>query len=322
MDLKQFGEQLRALRKEAQWSQEQLIEMLDQLARAGPLTEYRVIDGTLLSRWEHARTQKGRQWKPTRTYILSLIRLFAPQLDLTRAQQWADQAGYQINPVELQAWFTLPIATPQREEAPAQQDRTVLTQPNGDKAESLSALPHTLPAALTSFVGREAEIARLTDYLATPTTRLITLVGEGGVGKTRLALQVAHTLVNERIGPFADGVYFVSLVGVSTASFVLSALANSLGFELAGIDEPFYTDWICYRGLTAAQDQRAVPLLQSVYRRLEMYASHIGDDKLRHSFFENVAVHRDLRTAYLQQRVAQRLSRDLPASGQMTDFTR
>lgn len=87
MNLKAFGEQLQVLRKAAHWSQEQLLERLDQLAQLGPTAEYRVIDGALLSHWEHARTQKGRQWKPTRTYTLHLICLFASQLDLARAQQ-------------------------------------------------------------------------------------------------------------------------------------------------------------------------------------------------------------------------------------------
>jgi len=108
MDLKQFGEQLRTLRQQAGWSQEALIEALDQLARPGPASEYRAIDSTLLSRWERAHTQKGRIWKPTRTYTLYLIRLFAPQLDLAGAVAWAAQASHAISAAELQTWFPAP----------------------------------------------------------------------------------------------------------------------------------------------------------------------------------------------------------------------
>jgi transcriptional regulator with XRE-family HTH domain len=50
MDLQQFGEQLRGLRKAAGLSQERLVEALDQRARPGPVEEYRVADGTLISR--------------------------------------------------------------------------------------------------------------------------------------------------------------------------------------------------------------------------------------------------------------------------------
>lgn len=67
-----------------------------------------------------------------------------------------------------------------------------------------------------------------------------------------------------------------------------------------GINEPFYTYWTCYHVLTAAHDGRAAPLLASAYRRLERYASYIGDNPLRHSFWEKVAVHRDLRAAYAE----------------------
>ena len=108
MNLVEFGKQLQALRKARQWSQEALIEALDKLAHAGPPAEYRVIDSRLLSRWERAHTQKGRTWKPTRAYILHLIYLFAPQLDLAGAVAWAAQAGYTISAAELQTWFPTP----------------------------------------------------------------------------------------------------------------------------------------------------------------------------------------------------------------------
>jgi hypothetical protein len=55
---------------------------------------------------------------------------------------------------------------------------------------------------------------------------------------TQLALQVAFTLVSERIRPYGDGIYFVSLVGVSTPSAVVSILADALGFLLADTEAP------------------------------------------------------------------------------------
>jgi ATP-dependent Clp protease ATP-binding subunit ClpA len=66
---------------------------------------------------------------------------------------------------------------------------------------------HNLPAQLTTFVGREHEIAEIRHHLTGRNTRLLTLTGPGGVGKTRLALQVAHDLV----ATFSDGVLFVDL---------------------------------------------------------------------------------------------------------------
>lgn len=72
------------------------------------------------------------------------------------------------------------------------------------------AAQHNLPAARTPFFGREAEIERILEKLRDPTCRLLTLTGEGGIGKTRLALQVASELTAE----FADGVWFVRLSGL------------------------------------------------------------------------------------------------------------
>ncbi len=152
MDLKQFGEQLRTLRQQARWSQEALIEALDQLARPGPANEYRVIDSTLLSRWERAHTQKGRIWKPTRTYMLHLIDLFAPQLDLARAQGWAAQAGYVIGAAELQAWFPAPTA--------AADAATANVPPaSADQTARVPTRQHNLPTPPTALIGRKAEIA-------------------------------------------------------------------------------------------------------------------------------------------------------------------
>lgn len=230
MNLTEFGKQLQALRKARQWSQEALIEALDELARSGPPAEYRVIDGTLLSRWERAHTQKGRTWKPTRTYMLHLIRLFAPQLDLARAQAWADQAGYAISAAELQTWFPPSTA--------ADASQLAAGAPAVPQAARAVLLAHNLPTILTSFVGREAEVVRLVDHLSTATKRLVTLVGEGGVGKTRLALHMAHTVVDQALGAFGDGVYFVALTGVNATDFVVSAIANTLGLTLTSADNP------------------------------------------------------------------------------------
>jgi predicted ATPase/DNA-binding SARP family transcriptional activator len=90
---------------------------------------------------------------------------------------------------------------------------------------------HNLPTQLTPFIGRKAELAEITSLLVTePNCRLLTLVGSGGSGKTRLALQVALDLVSS----FAQGVYLVSLVAASTVDSVISAIAAALNLQLTG----------------------------------------------------------------------------------------
>jgi predicted ATPase/class 3 adenylate cyclase len=87
---------------------------------------------------------------------------------------------------------------------------------------SPEATAHNLPAQVTSFVGREKEIAEIKQLLAG--TRLLTLTGSGGAGKTRLALQVA----GELLGTYADGVWLVELAAVSDPSLIAQAIASAL----------------------------------------------------------------------------------------------
>jgi predicted ATPase/class 3 adenylate cyclase/DNA-binding CsgD family transcriptional regulator len=88
---------------------------------------------------------------------------------------------------------------------------------------SLDASPNNLPLQPTSFVGRETEIAAVTQALAT--TRLLTLTGAGGAGKTRLALQIAADLV----ATYPDGVWFVDLGPLADPALVAVTVAAVVG---------------------------------------------------------------------------------------------
>jgi predicted ATPase len=89
---------------------------------------------------------------------------------------------------------------------------------------------------LTPLIGREAELAQLADHLEDRDCRLLTLVGPGGIGKTRLALQAAA----DQRASFRDGVCFVALAPVRAAEFVVPAIAGALGFTFHGTTEPKY----------------------------------------------------------------------------------
>ena len=91
--------------------------------------------------------------------------------------------------------------------------------------KSLDRQPNNLPAQPTALIGREDELAILREMLLAPETRLITLTGSGGTGKTRLALQAAA----ESLDAFPDGVWLVPLATVSDPALVPEAIATALG---------------------------------------------------------------------------------------------
>src|SRR5947207_580877 len=87
---------------------------------------------------------------------------------------------------------------------------------------SLSAFVHNLPQQLTSFVGREIEVSEIKHLISR--TRLLTLTGSGGNGKTRLALQTAAEMVDQ----FANGVWFVDMAAVLDPTLTATTVATTL----------------------------------------------------------------------------------------------
>jgi predicted ATPase/DNA-binding CsgD family transcriptional regulator len=90
------------------------------------------------------------------------------------------------------------------------------------------------PAQPTPFIGRVQELAQITALLADDSCRLLTLVGPGGIGKTRLAIEAA--LVQP--GRYADGVYFVALQPLTSTELILPAIAQALNVQFSPNCEP------------------------------------------------------------------------------------
>ena len=91
-----------------------------------------------------------------------------------------------------------------------------------------------LPIPPTPLVGRKAELAALAQLVNDPQCRLITVIGAGGMGKTRLALEAA----TRQAGDFSDGAYFVSLASFSSPAILPLAIADALGLKFQGQIEP------------------------------------------------------------------------------------
>ena len=85
---------------------------------------------------------------------------------------------------------------------------------------------HNLPVQLTSFVGREQEIALVHEYLSNDDIRLVTLMGPPGIGKTRLSIEAARAALAD----FPEGIFFVALAPLSEAILLAPTVAQSLGY--------------------------------------------------------------------------------------------
>ena len=105
-------------------------------------------------------------------------------------------------------------------------------------AQSTASIPSLvrikLPFQPTRLIGREAELAELGTLLAEPQCRLLTLTGPGGIGKTRLAIELA----SHQQTLFPGGVYYVPLDSLNSPKFIVPAIAEALGFSFSGASDP------------------------------------------------------------------------------------
>lgn len=99
----------------------------------------------------------------------------------------------------------------------------------------LEGAPAELPAQSTPFVGRAAEMAQLGELFSRPDCRLVTVLGPGGMGKTRLALCAGEHLRRDGQA-FRGGIFFIPLVGLNSAAEMLSAIGAALGIAAPGSD--------------------------------------------------------------------------------------
>lgn len=161
--------------------------------------------------------------KPLSQYVPSVPRILDQIVG--KALQKTKEARYQRMTdllSELRA-LKLALRRSSQNQATSSED-TVRTLP-------LESHPDNLPIELTSFVGREVEIAAVSKLLLEENTRLVTLTGTGGVGKTRLCLRVAAHVAEQ----FIDGVHFVPLASINNPELISAAMAQTLGVrETAG----------------------------------------------------------------------------------------
>jgi hypothetical protein len=117
-------------------------------------------------------------------------------------------------------------------EGKGEREADLTRPPTAAAVRSPAEIPNNLPQQLTSFIGRERELAEAAALLRN--SRLLTLTGAGGCGKTRLALELA----GQRFGDFSDGVWPVELAALGEPELIGPAIAQALGTRLASDRAP------------------------------------------------------------------------------------
>ena len=169
--------------------------------------------------------------KPTVARVMAIARggqtLLTPEARLALGEEAAPRIESHGH------WMLKGVAEPVELFQAGDERTDFLAPPDGDKAyrvvrvgehwRPVREIANNLPGQTTSFIGRERERAEVRALLMK--SSLVTLLGMGGLGKTRLSLQVA----NEIIGQFPDGVWFLDLAPIRDASLVVGEVAQVLG---------------------------------------------------------------------------------------------
>lgn len=117
---------------------------------------------------------------------------------------------------------------------------------------------HNLPAQTTPFVGREAEVQAVVDLLNQPSNRLVTILGSGGMGKTRLSLAVAEVM----LARYDDGVFFVELAPALDRENILPAIAEQLNYQFETEQETLLQQLVSFL------DEKSILLVLDNYEHL------------------------------------------------------
>src|SRR6266702_7993113 len=185
--------------------------------------------GTFTARKERAGNKRGGwYWKAYRRRGGKLLSAYIGKLESLTIERLHSVAAQLNRENGLMSSQVIYANTPEDSPLPDLSTAAPVRVPQGEQASRLMKVRFfNLPAQLTSLVGREQDTGRVCALLRRSEVRLLTLLGPGGVGKTRLALAAGTELYEE----FADGVVLVSLAYIRDPHLVMPSIAHVLGLH-------------------------------------------------------------------------------------------
>jgi predicted ATPase/DNA-binding SARP family transcriptional activator len=210
-----------------------LMQLIDRERARGDLRQAQMVAQLLLNH-DPLREDAVREMMALR-YELG-DRSGAMQVYQRYHQRLAEELGVAPMPETVALYETIS----QNKPLAISQQPPVKTEPVAER-EAITSPPHNLPAQLTPFIGRREEVTAVSQLIGRENspTRLLTITGPGGTGKTRLSLQVANNLLAkdlladelrpEQPACFPDGLYFVGLSSLTDPAQVVTAVAEVLG---------------------------------------------------------------------------------------------
>jgi predicted ATPase/transcriptional regulator with XRE-family HTH domain len=230
MNLDEFRSKVQAYRKRSGYTQNQLAAELG-------------IQPEVLSRKLSGKRLNATLTHPEIKQIIKTLVKWQALTTTTQVRELLELAGLPSTSFNSLEWQTFPLNLLEDELSGLQTSMVsseAAAEPNLVSSKRLKTVPQELsndiipaaswtsahigPASLTSLVGREWETRLVGEWFSANTVRLVTLVGPGGIGKTRLALTVANALKNN----FAGGVFFVNLAGTNDPEMVLPSVVQAL----------------------------------------------------------------------------------------------
>jgi|GEM_PF-1830362 len=175
------------------------------------------------------------------------------------------------------------LGTPKQETSTATRQATIdiaLRHNLCTEAKTESNTPNNLSHETTTFIGRTQELSDLSDLLAVPSNRLISIIASGGMGKTRLALTLAH----RQLPNFKDGVFFVPLQAITTEQGLINEIGSQMGILFQ--NDPHSSP--LQQLLTVLKDKQRLLVLDNFEQLLDHV--HIINEILKHAPQLNIII--------------------------------